>query len=41
MSFIPKGTIYTKSAVFQVMSWSESGDKPLPEPMMTKFCETI
>ena len=28
-----------KSALVQVMAWSQTSDKPLPEPMMTEFIE--
>ena len=26
--------------LFEVMAWHGTGDKPLPEPIMTKFCDT-
>ena len=34
--YIPEGLIDGKSVVVQVMAWHQTGDKPLPEPMMTK-----
>ena len=33
------GPIDNKSAFGQVMAWRQTGDKPLPEPMMTQFTE--
>ena len=38
--FLPKGPIYNKSALVQVMAWRQTGDKPLPEAMMTQFTDT-
>ena len=35
--FIPKGPIFNKSALDQVMAWRRTGDNPLPEPMLTQF----
>ena len=35
LKFIPKGPINDIPALVQVMAWSQSGDKPLSEPMMT------
>ena len=37
MKFVPKRPIDYKSALVQVMAWRQVGDKPLPEPMLTKF----
>ena len=37
LKFVPKGPIVNKSALVQVMAWRRTGDKPLPEPMMTQF----
>ena len=37
MKFVPKGLIDKKSALVQVMAWRRTGDKPLPEPMLTQF----
>ena len=37
LKFIPKGPIDNKSALFQVMAWRRTGDKPLPESMLTQF----
>ena len=33
--FIPKGPIDYKSALVQVMAWHRTGEKPLPESMLT------
>ena len=37
LKFVPKGSIDNKSALVQVMAWRRTGDKPLPEAMMTQF----
>ena len=37
LKFVPKSPIDNKSALVQVMAWCWTGDKPLPEPMMTQF----
>ena len=37
LKFVPKSPIDKKSALVQVMAWRRAGDKPLPEPMLTKF----
>ena len=37
MKCIPESPVNKKSALVQVMAWLRTGDKPLPEPMMTKF----
>ena len=37
LKFIPKGPIDNRSALIQVMTWHQTGVKPLPEPMLTKF----
>ena len=39
LKFVPKGPIDNKSALVQVMAWCRTGDKPLPEPMLTKFTD--
>ena len=36
---IPEGLIDGQSTLVQVMAWHETGDKPLPEPELTNFCE--
>ena len=40
LKFVPKGPINKKSALFQVMADCWTGEKPLPEPMLTQFTET-
>ena len=35
--FVPKGAIDNKPALVQVMAWRQTGDKPLPEPVLTQF----
>ena len=39
LKFIPRSPIDNKPALVQVMAWSWTGDKPLPEPMLTQFTE--
>ena len=36
---VPGSPIDNKSAFVQVMAWSKTGDKPLPEQMMTQFTD--
>ena len=37
--FLPRSPIDNKPALVQVMAWSRTGDKPLPEPMLTQCTE--
>ena len=37
LNFVPNGPIDNKSALVKVMAWRRTGDKPLPEAMMTQF----
>ena len=39
LHLIPKGLIKNKSALVQVMAWRQTGDEPLPEPMLTQFTD--
>ena len=39
LKFVPKGPIDNKSTLVQVMAWRLTGDKPLPEPMLTQFTD--
>ena len=39
LKFAPKGPIDNKSALVQVMTWCQTGIKPLPEPIMTQFID--
>ena len=36
LKLIPRSPIYNKPALVQVMAWRRTGDKPLPEPMLTR-----
>ena len=35
--FVPKSPIDNKSALIQAVAWRRTGNKPLPELMMTQF----
>ena len=35
LKFVPKSPIDNKPALVQVMAWHRTGDKPLPEPLIT------
>ena len=39
LRFVPKGPIDNKPALVQVLTWYRTGDKPLPEPMLTQFTD--
>ena len=39
LKFVHKGPIDNKSALVQVMAWRRTGDKPLPQPMLTLFTD--
>ena len=39
LKYVPKSPIGNKSALVQGMAWRRTGDKPLPEPMMTQFID--
>ena len=39
ISVVPGGPIDNMSALFRVMAWHQTGNKPLPEPMMTQFTD--
>ena len=40
LKFVPKGPIDNKSSLVQVMTWRQTGDKPLPEQIKTQVCVT-
>ena len=40
LKFVPKGLIDDKSALIQVIARHWTGDKPLPEPMLSQFIDT-
>ena len=39
LKFIRKGPIDHNLALVQVMAWCQTGDKPLPEPMLIQFAD--
>ena len=39
LTFIPRDPIDNEAALVQVMAWCQTGNKPLPEPMMTQFSD--
>ena len=40
LKFVPRSQIDSKPALVQVMAWRLTGNKPLPEPMLTHFTDT-
>ena len=36
LKFVPRSLIDNKPALVQVMAWRRTGDKPLPEPVLTQ-----
>ena len=39
LKFVPRSPIDNKPALVQVMAWRRTGDKPLPEVMLTQFTD--
>ena len=39
LEFVPSSPIDNKPALVQVMAWRQTGDKPLPEPMLTQYTD--
>ena len=39
LKFVPKGPMDNLSALVEVMAWRWTGDKPLPELMLTQFTD--
>ena len=39
LKFVPKGSTDNNAALIHVMAWRRTGDKPLPEPMLTQFTD--
>ena len=39
LKFVPMSVIDNKPALVQVMAWCRTGDKPLPETMLTQFID--
>ena len=40
LKFVPRILVDNKPALVWVMAWRWTGDKPLPEPMLTHFTDT-
>ena len=41
LKFVPKGPVDNKSALVQVVAWRRTGDKTLPEPMLSQFTDAF
>ena len=41
LKFVPRSLIDNKPALVKVMAWRRTGDKPLPEPMLTQFIDAF
>ena len=39
LKFVPNGSIDNKTALVQILAWQRTGDKLLPEPMLTQFTD--
>ena len=39
LKFVPKGSIDYNSTLVQVVAWHRTGEKPLPESMLTQFTD--
>ena len=39
--FVPKGPVDNKTALVQVLTWCQIGDKPLLEPMLSRIDAAI
>ena len=39
LKFVPKGPIDNNPTLVQIMAWRRIGDKPLSEPMFTRFTD--
>ena len=39
LKLVLRGPINNKSALVQVMAWRRTGNKPLSEPMLTRFTD--
>ena len=39
LKFVPQGPINNIPVVAQIMAWRRPGDKPLSEPMLTRFTD--
>ena len=41
LKLVPMGPVDNKLTLAQVVVWRQTGDKPLPESMLTQFTETF
>ena len=41
LKFVPRSPVDNKPALVQIMAWHRTGDKPLPQPMLTQFTDTV
>ena len=39
LKYVPSSPIDNKPAFVQVMAWCQTGDKPLPGPLVTQFID--
>ena len=39
LKFVPKGPVDNNPALVQIMAWCGIGDKPLSEPVLTRFTD--
>ena len=39
LKFVPEGPVYNNPALVEIIAWRRIGDKPLSEPMLTRFIE--
>ena len=39
LKYVPGSPIDNKPALVHAMAWRQSGDEPLPQPMMTQFID--
>ena len=39
LNFVPRSLIDNMPALFQAIAWRRTGNKPLPEPMLTQFTD--
>ena len=40
LKFVPQGPIDIIPALVEIMAWCRPGDKPLSQPMLTRFTDT-
>ena len=39
LKYVPRSPVDNREALVQLMAWRRTGDKPLPEPMMTQLID--